>query len=1286
MKKLVFALILTFLLLSLAAKITVTPLGTNSYKVIWNIPQWSLSTQDEYTSFSVSDFGMPALPGAPLLPFDECKFAVPPGGSISINITNRQTDKMTLEKRIMPVADVQRGDKTEVYQYTINEDLYSETPTEVLTMLPLQRFRNLSFVPVRINPFIYDGRFNLNITGKIEFIVTIHGDVSYRSSVQMDDLTELISKQTLNPVQARQWLLSERSNVNYADFSRSDFWVRIEADKDGMFKINQSQLNMLPVNDIDPRTFRLFTTGGEVHPSIISYIGPQFREVPIFVFGESDGTFNTLDYILFYGRDRVGMEMNLNVATNQYINPYSNNVTYWLTFGGSFDGTPLRIQMSAPETVWDETAATSPESVRIENETFQRLPVGFEWFTGKFFGNLTAEYSYNIDLEDVDTNQPQTLSMALKQEYIRTGSTINHRVRLKVNNQQLLNNQNTVQEWSWIGLSPITITHTGQHFRSGSNNILINVLRTGTDNLFFDFYQVAYQKQLIKRSKQFMVNIPNAFSNTRVRYDFTGNNANLRIFRAQVSTSGYDVTELPLNVVSGGFNFIGSGNNITRFIVAQDADYFTPPVIQSVNPVDLTAVNQAVDNVIITPPDFLQQANSLAAFYQQNMNKRSKVVLLQDVFNQFNGGMPDPNAIRLYMKYCVANYPSPAVTSLTLLGSGTNDWRNHSGQSTAKNKMIVYQIGTVTSEDYFGMINTSQYPEIAVGRYPARTVAEMNIMLSNLQRYVTQPAPGIWKNQLIFLADDQFNGPSTGEYSHSEQLQDTSQMINKSIMVDKIFAIEYEFDEFQNKPRARDDMVAAINEGKLIWYYIGHGSFDTLGAEDYFKGALDIGRFNNPDKLTLFIAASCDVAQFDSFSFDSLSEKVVLLNNLGAIASIAATRECNGPSNVALLKHYYNYSLNLRNPIGYSLLSAKVVYTEYNANDEKYCILGDPLLLVTTPQRDSTIIVETINRDNVLNAREQVTLRGQFPASDLNGTASVNVFDNDIVRRMGNNSPYTLRGRTLFRGSSTVDDSQYGTGFIVPDDVTTGNTGLILSYIWDDLKQKGFINYKSAIALSDESAGVENPDAPQIQLYLNDMDFSSGDIVGTNPLLIAKISDQNGINLTDSPGHSILLILDYTASITNVTSYFAYDKDSFTQGTLNYQLSGLSEGNHTLQLIAFDNFNRPSVAEINFVVKRSKTYTVENFLPYPNPMQRNGWFTFNVSDNSDVTISIYTIRGRKIKTIKTTATKGYNQIAWDGRDADGHYLANNTYFIKLTAKSLSGSGKAEKTEKLVIYN
>jgi hypothetical protein len=93
---------------------------------------------------------------------------------------------------------------------------------------------------------------------------------------------------------------------------------------------------------------------------------------------------------------------------------------------------------------------------------------------------------------------------------------------------------------------------------------------------------------------------------------------------------------------------------------------------------------------------------------------------------------------------------------------------------------------------------------------------------------------------------------------------------------------------FKTNP-GRGRHVKAINEGRLVWYYIGHGEYDKLGAEDYLNGATDMGRFNNHGKLPLFIASSCKVSHFDYWGFESLGQKLVMMNDLGAIASYSYT-------------------------------------------------------------------------------------------------------------------------------------------------------------------------------------------------------------------------------------------------------------------------------------------------------------------------------------------------------------------------------------------------------------
>jgi hypothetical protein len=126
--------------------------------------------------------------------------------------------------------------------------------------------------------------------------------------------------------------------------------------------------------------------------------------------------------------------------------------------------------------------------------------------------------------------------------------------------------------------------------------------------------------------------------------------------------------------------------------------------------------------------------------------------------------------------------------------------------------------------------------------------------------------------------------------------------------------------------------------------------------------------------------------------------------------------------------------------------------------------------------------------------------------------------------------------------------------------------------------------------------------------------------VSTDPTLIAHIEDENGINILGSSGHNILLIIDDSLTPINVTDGFMYNTGSATEGELSWQLNDLSEGNHTLQLIVFDNFNNPTVAETNFVSKRSGKVSIEQMLVYPNPMDDDGHFTFVITEDSEITI------------------------------------------------------------------
>ncbi|HQK57522.1 MAG TPA: FlgD immunoglobulin-like domain containing protein, partial [Candidatus Syntrophosphaera sp.] len=75
-------------------------------------------------------------------------------------------------------------------------------------------------------------------------------------------------------------------------------------------------------------------------------------------------------------------------------------------------------------------------------------------------------------------------------------------------------------------------------------------------------------------------------------------------------------------------------------------------------------------------------------------------------------------------------------------------------------------------------------------------------------------------------------------------------------------------------------------------------------------------------------------------------------------------------------------------------------------------------------------------------------------------------------------------------------------------------------------------------------------------------------------------------------------------------------------------------------------------------------------------------------DADEVTIKVYTVAGRLVKTFKNLPTGvGYHEYprtvyGWDCKDEFGYYLANGVYFYKVIAKK--GNKKIEKTMKMAI--
>jgi hypothetical protein len=82
---------------------------------------------------------------------------------------------------------------------------------------------------------------------------------------------------------------------------------------------------------------------------------------------------------------------------------------------------------------------------------------------------------------------------------------------------------------------------------------------------------------------------------------------------------------------------------------------------------------------------------------------------------------------------------------------------------------------------------------------------------------------------------------------------------------------------------------------------------------------------------------------------------------------------------------------------------------------------------------------------------------------------------------------------------------------------------------------------------------------------------------------------------------------------------------------------------------------------------------------YPNPFNPTTTINYQLSENSNVTLSVYNIKGQKVKTlISDQLTAGAHSVVWNGDDDSGKSVGSGIYFYKLKA------GDFQKVKKMIL--
>jgi antitoxin (DNA-binding transcriptional repressor) of toxin-antitoxin stability system len=1121
---------------------------------------------------------------------------------------------------------------------------------------------------------------------------------------------------------------------------------KIAIPETGIYKLSygflKDQLGISNLDNIDPRNIKVYGNGGGLVPYDVNEDrAADLVENAVRVVGEEDGSFNSGDYILLYAegpnkwrynttQDRFDLQMNI----------YDRRNYYFIKVGGSGNG--QRVQEQSNLTTTDGNSTTYDGLFHFEEDRVNALHeieatgtgTGQHWYSDFFKFAREKNYDNLFMLKGLQTTEPVSIraSMALR-------ATPSSRFFLDIEGQTLssqtvpgvpIGGQNEI----YNDLAPNS-SLTGTVSLSDENfDVLLRYPHPGGTSQssgWLDFIQV--RPRLALRMEGDRTFFRDTRSMSRSTTTFVLDNAGSDITIWDISDPLQPQKQATNSSGSSQLFGVTTGNRLREFIAFRNnADFPGAEAIGKVEPQNLHAL-ESQEMLIIYHPDFAEKALELADHRRSFSGLQVTAVTTDQVYNEFSSGRVSPTAIRDFAKLIFERDGN--LKYLLLIGDGSFDCRDLYG--FGGNFVPVYErdenheLKGFPSDDFFVIFDNEPGADplandmsIAVGRLPVKTPAEAATVVNKIIQYDTNADYyQDWRTRMTFLGDDEDNAAHSND---SDEAAELVRALKPQFNINKLL-----FDLFPQEstpagdryPTVEEQLERAITRGSAITTYLGHGGPRGWAQERVLDIPM-IQNWDNLDRLSIFLTATCTFGDYDNGAFVSAGEELILSPRGGAIALLTTTRPVFANRNAALTNRSLTQMLQ-QNELGDWTRLGDVIRVAKNAlsapgsyeNERKFMLMGDPAMRPALPRfRVATtsingIEVDTMSQDT-LSALETVTITGQIEdingslLSNFNGTVFPTIYDKRVGAQTLRNDPegspdktYMVQRNVLFRGRATVTDGQFSFSFVVPKDINYQYGAGKISYYAADPDQRidaGGSEERFIIGGSNPD-GVVDDTPPIVEVFMNSEDFVAGSQVTPSPTLVVKLSDDFGINVTgNSIGHDLEGFLnENTQNSYLLNDFYQAEENDYTKGEVRFPLKDLAPGTYTMRVRAWDVANNLGEGTTEFIVADDGRIALQNVLNYPNPFTDRTCFQFDTNvagEDLEVLIQVFTVSGRLVKTLEEFipandgALRLDDCIEWDGRDDYGDQLARGVYLYQVRVRTQGGqelNGQSE-FEKLVI--
>ena len=1245
---------------------------------------------------------------APGIPYRTYVIALPNSSLPSVDVENFKTEKLSGK----PCGATQNSNSLKIGKPYLKDNLW-----RVKISVPLIYSSGNSWILRK------DFKVKINFSGGVSGYSV--GKRAISSVENKKAALKFGTKQVASPVAKKSsmdqdidWML--RIGIGSADLSATadgmyalsfNDYERIAraAGKEVDYGITIDQLRLFGAS---PDTLPEYITEDEIFPSAV--------EIPILIKDKNQtGIFDSGDTIIFFGYGTAIWKKSNSASGMDYYfsnSPYSFYQYFYLGAGGKgkrLENRAKNISEEPKDVAWKKYAR-SEKDLLLRDNYFGAIDeaTGKEWFWAWGLRNEVVTINSN-EFQPSVRNLPglQGNSILIGVSFFPrpryTDEKLSWKERMRGINfnffykDQKLQNQNIIDT-----LFGGTFVFAGANASATNNSYKLEILSSSRNDRF-DGLSIAYDydvTQSIGDEWLFPGTATGAIKIPRL--------ANTELVKIE--------NFIPVEIVDGEKDTISSDFD-TRYFLHKKGGYKTPAIMEIV-PGRMTGLVSAPLEIpvqteyLILTSEILQNPAVKLKQFRESGNAPGKfntsVVLVEEIYRN-HGAQASPVAIRDYIRY--AKKRCPNLDYVLLAGSGNYDFRRI--RAGAKNNLIpTYEAEDVSVEDFFAILEPGEEVRfgtynlaLAVGRLPVSNIIEFENYVQKAKDYdsVAVMDNGIWRNTIIFSADDALQGNDYDQIKHTEQMENTvahtdslSRKQGFAINWRKISLMQYESDGNNKKPEAARELLLRLNQGALFSFYYGHGNSVQWADEDLLNTS-SLNNISNAGRYPILGSFSCSVARFDDASITSLSEVFVAAKSKGAIASIGSLRESYAFYNESIATKILSNSITpgilLGDVILKSKQSASDSYSAQRYNNEKYVLLGEPVL--SMPRPEIALKLDSIPNDTI-QALQKLKISGT--ASVRSGTVRIQVLEGEkqrtLSQNIGTGTPYTTQikidGNPIYSEDLQINsEGKFETEFITPRKLSLGDTSAQIR-LWSYKPGSAGIgrSLKQGITLSGTSAyadSINDNTAPSIKIYPCVRSKSATPYAENAQIALelpacleVVVEDSTGIDYREEAGEGI------SFEVSPIT--YAWHPWPFLEQASKRAVARMEFGNsydpgeYVFKVNAQDILGNIAFRSLRVSLNADLKAGLADVFSAPNPMKKHGT-VFYFKDlsgerQSNITIKIFDQNGKLVKTINN-AISGVTH--WDGRDSRGRMLANGLYHY-VVQNTVQGKSTFSKKQKLVI--